>query len=397
MKPVLPPSTRILPEGMRPEGRLILSCTRVELDLTTAEHIRTLTQQELDWSYVLQMAEKHRVMPLIYRALNSTCPEAVPPQTLNDLRHRFFANVRHNLLLTNELFRLLHQFQAHDIRVIPYKGTVLAAIAYGKLALRQVWDLDFLVHEHDFPKSRALLLADGYQIRESFDREQSFAHPDRVIDERPIEVDLHWGLTPFYFPFTVDFDHLWQNVQSISITNTPVQTFAVEDLLLILCIQVAKDCWERQQHLEHLAKVCDIASVLRVNPNMDWGSITQQARLSGTERILHFGLLLANHLLNAPLPQPIEQTVQRDAIACSLAQQVCAALFQPADETFALRNSLFDLKLRMQQLLFYLKLRERPEDQIQYVLETLRTLFRVAAGALKSRSPMKDHLSWQKT
>ena len=354
----------------RSEAELLLSCVRPQLDSAIFEQIQTVLQRSLDWNYLLQMVEKHRVLPLFYRNLHTSCAASVPPHILRELRSRFYENAVRNLLLTNELLHILQLFQAQQIRVIPYKGTILAASAYGKVSLRQVWDLDILVAEADVARSRALLLEQGYEIKDTQDREQSFFH-----NEREVEVDLHWGLTPVYFPIKLDFDLLWCNRQPLTLAETVVYSFAPEDLLLILCIQVAKDCWERRQHLEHLAKVCDIAALLHSCPTLNWVALMQQAKHMGAERMVNFGLYLAQGLSGANLPQSVNFIVHSDLIAISLAQQVCARLFSTIDESFAsTKNSYLDLNLRMNQLRFYWRMRECPKHRVQHIWEIVRNL-----------------------
>lgn len=351
--------------NLLPETELLLCLTRVRISSLIANRVQCLLQQEIDWSYLLSMAEKHRIMPLLYYGLKGTCPEAIPTEIVSTLKTHFFDNTRKNLILTTELLRLLAVFEADGIAVIPYKGTLLAASIYGKTAFRQVWDIDLLVDEADFSKSRSLLLSAGYTLKETHDREQSFFHPHRKI-----EVDLHWGLTPFYFPVDLNFGRLWSRTKGYTLSGTEVKSFREEDLLLVLCLQIAKDCWERRLHLEHLAKVCDIAELLNHYPQLNWSEVTNQARQQGLTRVLHFGLYLAKTLLNGEIPSPIWSEVIADLIAISLARQVCERLFSDIDRSFAdSHNPLFDVKFRFKQLLFYLKMRERPIDQLNHFLE----------------------------
>jgi hypothetical protein len=369
----------------RPEAELLLLCIHSQTNATTSEKIKYLLQQEIDWKYIIHIAEKHRVIPLLYRSLNLIRSPDIPPQILSELRSRFFDNTRNNFIITHELCQLLSLFQENGIRAIPYKGTVLAASVYGKVSLRQVWDLDFLVSESDFATSRELLLAQGYELKENFDREQSFYHP-----QRGVEVDLHWGLTPFYFPVNIDFESFWKRRKIISLSQTNIESFSAEDMLLILCIQVAKDCWERRQHLEHLAKVCDIAALLATHTQLNWETVIDEARRLGILRILYFGLFLAQDLLDAKLPDNLGELVQNNTVVRSLAEQVCCQLFGEIDGAFApLTNSLWDWKLRRRQLVFYLRLRERLKDKIQHILEILRTIAQLNKNHVTS--PINDN------
>jgi hypothetical protein len=114
-----------------PEIELLLCCARTQPSPEIGQQIQTLAQQSLDWSYLLQTAARHSVLPLLYQNLKTLCPEAVPKPVLSELRNFFHTNAAHNLFLTQELLKILKLFQDNDIPAIPFKGPVLAVSVYG--------------------------------------------------------------------------------------------------------------------------------------------------------------------------------------------------------------------------------------------------------------------------
>ena len=146
-----------------PEAELLLWCARTCIN-SEAEQIKALLKENINWDYLLRTALWHGVAALLYCSLNATCPEAVPKAILDQLRDYFHNLARRNLFLTRELLKLLNLFQAHEIPAIPYKGPVLAASAYGNLALRQFCDLDILIHKQDALRVKSLLLNQGYRL-----------------------------------------------------------------------------------------------------------------------------------------------------------------------------------------------------------------------------------------
>ena len=143
----------------RAEVRLLLDCARTCLDAQRASRIKSLVSKDIEWAYLLRMARGHGVMPLLYRTLNSTCSDAVPKPTLEELREHFYANAGRNLFLTKELLKIVQFLKAHGIPSIPYKGPVLAASVYGNLAFREFGDLDLLVREREYQRAQDLLFA----------------------------------------------------------------------------------------------------------------------------------------------------------------------------------------------------------------------------------------------
>lgn len=147
-----------------PEIELLLCCARTQPSPEIGQQIQTLAQQSLDWSYLLQTAARHKVLPLLYQNLKTLCPEAVPKPVLSELRNFFHTNAAHNLFLAQERLKILKLFQDNDIPAIPFKGPVLAASVYGNLALRQFGDLDILVNPKDTIKARELLITQDYKL-----------------------------------------------------------------------------------------------------------------------------------------------------------------------------------------------------------------------------------------
>ncbi|MEB3342867.1 nucleotidyltransferase family protein [Okeania sp.] len=329
----------------RPEIQLLLCCTRTQIDPTTENRIKGLLQQDIDWTYLIQTSICHSVMPLLYRSLNSTCPEAVSKSILSQLRNFYHTNAQRNLFLTSELVNLLNLFQDNGIPAIPFKGLSLAVSAYGNLVLRQFSDLDILVHKQDINRAKQLLTSHKYQLTKELFWESHF-----ISEGGRVNIDLHQAITPKYFSFPVDFNELWKRLQPVSLVNRTIFTFSSEDSLLILCVYIAKDCWDKR---ERLIQVCDIAELLR-HQKIDWELLIEQATKLGITRIVLLGLLLANQLLGTALPEEILSKIQAEPTVKLLATQVCEWLFHKTDSP----NVGFERKL------FYLKVRERLEDII---------------------------------
>ena len=133
---------------LHPEAELLVLSARLRSSDKSGS-ARALIQPVCDWGYLLQAAQDHGVIPLLYRHLHEASPDVIPEEMLKRLRDEAVANTRSNLALTRELFKLLDLFEAHDIYAIPYKGPVLASVAYGDIALRQFVDLDLIVHKRD--------------------------------------------------------------------------------------------------------------------------------------------------------------------------------------------------------------------------------------------------------
>jgi len=125
-----------LGSGARPETALLLACARTRMDPEHAGQIRALLGQDIHWADLMQMAQRHKTTPLLYRSLASTLPDAVPQAVMEELGKRSRANALCNLRLTRQLMRVLRGLESNGVLAVPYRGPVLAEAVHGDLAWR---------------------------------------------------------------------------------------------------------------------------------------------------------------------------------------------------------------------------------------------------------------------
>lgn len=329
------------------------------MDAETAERVKALARENLDWAYLVETASCHGVLPLLYANLNTLCPDAPPRATLDQLADSFRKQKTLNAYMTGELLRLLTLFESQNIPAIPYKGPLLASTVYGKLAYRQFTDLDILVRKRDFPSVRELLVSHGYSPMFDLSAAQEAAHlqgnPELPFlgQKNGILVEIQWRIEVRRFSFEVDFDHLSPRLENASLGGKKVRTLAPYDLLLILCVHSASHLCSR------LGWICDVAEFIRLHHHMDWEEVIKRARSLRGEQFLFLGIRLANRLLGAPLPEDIlEKAISHPKIE-AYTSHVCRQLFREDSNWLqTLRDTLCQLSLG-----------GRTSDSIRYVLD----------------------------
>jgi hypothetical protein len=311
------------------EIELLLCCSHTHPDERQLTRIQNLVRQQLDWTYLLERATYHNVLPLIDRQLRKIEDYAIPADVVEQIHVNFNNNFQSNLRLTAELVKLSRLFEARSIPMLSFKGPILAQIAYGNLALRQFVDLDILVAETDVIYANQLLFSQGYQSQFTLtDRqqhvytglrsEQWFWH-----EQKQICVDLHWSILPKHYSFTPDPQLLWQQIERIDFGSQSVATLSPEHLLLFLCAHGAKHNWSR------LYWICDIAELLRTHKHLDWTYLLNLTGRFGSEKMLLLGLHLASQFLESALPKNILIKLASDSTLPLLATQIHELLFYP--------------------------------------------------------------------
>src|SRR5262249_4618619 len=159
-------------------------------------------------------------------------------------------SARRSLLMTSRLVALLKTLRGAGIDVMPLKGPVLAALAYGSVSLRQFDDLDILVRREDVPAAVAALAEAGYRglLPDAPSRQQLLLECRNQLTLRGadrIEVELHWNVVPKMFPVCIDVDGLWRRSSRASPFGTDVTSPSVDDTVVLLGIHGAQHEWRR--------------------------------------------------------------------------------------------------------------------------------------------------------
>ncbi len=305
-----------------PEKQLLVCCARTQITPEIAAGIRKILAGQLDWDYLLWEAEENSVTPLLERHLAAVAPGAAPPAAQQQLKKTCRANTVRCLYLTAELFNILRLFQSQNIPAIPYKGPVLAAQAYGDIALREFEDLDIILRQRDVPKAHEIIVSLGYKPK--FDWILSPGATASLVpgeynyrdEPRRAMVELHTEITLRHFPIMPDLDVFIRNLAPVRVSDRDIPTFTAEDLLPMLCIHGSKDFWER------LSWIADVSELIRSHPALDWDRVLRFAEPLHATRMLNLGLALATRVLDAALPPEVNARVQSDRVAGQVAAEV---------------------------------------------------------------------------
>ncbi len=365
-----------------PELRLLLCCGQAVDTPENNRSIDDLLSGPLDWRYLLDSASVSGMLPLLGAklALHSTAP--VPPEVRRTLQSHARALHARNLQSVGELCALVDLFTSKGLRVMPFKGPVLAVQAYGTLSLRPFADLDLLVRTEDVPAACDLLVNRQYAPRYTmsvgqranllrFGCEHPFqrviktlpddAEPSRPPSTRKDDIDLHWNLFPPSFPIAFDPQILWDRVDTVILGRREFTTIGVDVLVLYLCAHGYAHHWNR------LEWVCALAKLIAARPNIDWAWVQREASRTGAERVLELGLVLAGDWMNAPVPADLIAEARSRPAMKTLLQHVTARIVRDPADGIVPESTLNE------ELFFDLDARENWRRRVGYFLRRLVT------------------------
>jgi len=322
--------------------------------------------QGVDVGELLAHAIDQRVAPWLCVNLVDQCPDWVSRSY--DMIFRRYLDARRAASATGlaQLAQIIAAMTAAGVKAVPFKGPVLAQLAYDDPALRLFGDLDLLVDPAQAERALAVLERLGYRTAlgdltpgrlRAYHR---YNGQDILFATGKLPVEPHWAPAPRSLVMQVDVSAMIDRAGSIIVGGHILPCLSVEDCVLLLALQAAKDQWRRVQPAQ------DLAALAVRYPLADWDIVLIRANQSGLRRAVLMALLLAADLFRAPIPGDLLALARHDIECRALVQSVRERLGEPVGESV----SVFRLTR------FHWRLRERRRDRLEYALRTL-TLARV--------------------
>ncbi|NGZ03015.1 MAG: hypothetical protein CV090_08195 [Nitrospira sp. WS238] len=324
------------------------------------EQVRMTQQPEAPpdqaWHRIVEDALAQRVAPLLYQWIDLPDHQSFMPSTLRSrLKQELMQHSAWNLLLTTELRVILAACDQQSIPCIPLRGPVLAEQLYGGCSVRQMDDLDLLIHRKDLPTVKNLFERLGYRqheqrpgLHEDFSYSLEFVHPTHGFLVEP-----HWTLA---YPPHLEIGPMrpvWMRCQRRRWTDLDIHCLRAEDLVLHLCLHVQHK--GRQAPLLWFYELDTL--IRRHETSLDWNVFIEQVRLmeqsAATADVL---TVLANTFHSPILDSVVKQLTDPPSKSsssrfCMIDKEILVQSLPNSGEEFAMLTSLQDFKDRLRYTL----------------------------------------------
>jgi len=217
--------------------------------------------KENDWHEIIKFTTSHSLFPAFYDRLVKMKISPVPEDILSHLKGMYLLNLKKNMFLEDELFKVLDHLKSCNIPAIPLKGTALAGLIYKDIALRQApCDMDILVPEDRLIEAEKSLEKLGYsflyeahfnEVEQKFQKMgYSFEHNQHMIDilhkyrsevslkkERygfNLNIDLHWTFRDKFV--NIDIKDFWADIKEVELNGHKILLPPLEVMLYHLTI-----------------------------------------------------------------------------------------------------------------------------------------------------------------
>lgn len=285
-------------------NRRFLICLKNVDDDEKVDTLAGITED--DWHSLFSLAQRYNMTGMLawqLRGLLETIE--IPKEIIDQLRSSLWTGASRNLLLTQELSKVLRGLEDAAIPVIVLKGAHLATLVYEDISLRQMGDIDLLIRKPDLFRCDRVLTGLGYGPSniEWIQHEYSTVHhhlPGYSKPGAPM-IEVHWSIVHPDSFYNIEIDGLWQRAHPVEITKCKVFVLAPEDLLMHLCLHACHN-----QFINGPRALVDIAeTVQRYQPDIDWNLLNRLAIKGNARKSVFLLLFLAADLLNALIPTEI--------------------------------------------------------------------------------------------
>jgi hypothetical protein len=261
--------------------------------------VRALLAFRMDWEAFLTLAQRHGVVPLLFRWLREHASDLVPPEWFARLRDWYHANAAKSIQLTHELTQIMGALAAAEIAAMPLRGPALAVQIYDDPTLRQFSDLDLLVHPADLPRAYLALTEIGYRsiLGLPGGRLPGFRtalQPTVELLRGSCIVELHSAAMEKRLVDTVPSSHWWQETGTVELHGKQYRCLSRVNNLLLAAIHGSKHRWRT------LKWIVDLSALLQAATDAEREQLLSHAEKFGLSRLVSSAMELADALRHDP-------------------------------------------------------------------------------------------------
>jgi hypothetical protein len=289
------------------EERLLPAIARLRLDEAAREHVLDLLSEGVEWPQFVAAAKAHAVAPLMCSALaQPPLSPVVPADVLSDLHRWYLLNSASNLLWQHELTRIVRGLSQDGISPVLLKGAALLHTVFPDPGLRQLRDLDLLVHPTELAAAERQLDQLGYAPAEKGWPPGTWP-PDWYEKKYQQQgtagwgamVEIHWKLARGSAPLRIDVTELLQQAEPVLVDGRRARVLSPTHQIIHLCTHMAYN----DGFGVGLSRPSDLYETIETfRPGLDWDRLASEARRFRASLCLRYALAVTSALFGMSLP-----------------------------------------------------------------------------------------------
>lgn len=269
---------------------------------------------DVDWDIFLEKARGEGVSPLVFSRLPGLDIHFdIPGYVREELKKDYYLSATRNILVFEELKKVLDQFNRKCIQIIVMKGAALAETVYGNPALRPMSDVDLLVKTEDLHRvDRQLKKLGYYPADRSVDDVDFTSTYLTTLDYRNTvkntpSFHVHWHFVNSTIPNEsyiryIKMDNIWRYAVRTTIADTGTWVMSPHHLL----IHLSEHALRVTHSLSKLSYFCDIDRAIdHYGKGLDWDLLIRDTKKFNLNKMVYTALYFSAYFINANIPEDV--------------------------------------------------------------------------------------------
>ncbi len=205
-----------------------------------------------------------------------------------------------NIIIYDELKKILSSFNSAGIRVIVLAGAAIAERLYPDISERFMSDIDLLVKPTDLPEIEQQLAQLGYCLDIGRREEAHYHNPGSKF---PISIDIHNRLTHLTEKGLAD---AWSRAVKTTINGVDALVLSPEDALIYTAGDAAiHHAWLREVWLKDMTMLIN-----KYDKDIDWSLVIKIIRENRLAVPLYYTFIVANQRVKAGIPDWVIKAIK---------------------------------------------------------------------------------------
>ena len=226
------------------------------------DHTAAKLPEDFDWEEAIAFGKSHQILPLLYYGCKNSQLEA-PPEIASSLKMALLKSVAAEQRQNYYIEKMFSAFCEHNIDFMPLKGAILRKY-YPEAGMRMMGDCDVLIKLPQYPKTREIMNAIGFEEKYESNHELVWKIPGSLM------VELHKFIIPSYNEdYFAYFGDGWRLAKE-KIGDSSHFKMTNEDALIYNFTHMAKQYRDGGIGVRH---ILDIYVYRNKHQNLDYGYI----------------------------------------------------------------------------------------------------------------------------
>ena len=258
------------------------------------DKMRSLLCREVDVDGLIQGAILEGLAGFLYKSLlKSNSLDSLPAMKSAILESAYYRTVRSNLILIQDLKRVLHELNLRKIRVVLLQGMGLVHSAYDDIGLRPMSDVDVWLGKEDYPA--AVTLFDRLQYKRDRIYPTTFRKESTTFD---LHTHILWADRIRARKRLLDKEEGEVLAKTLPVTVEGEEAFCLDpfDQFIYLGLHALK------HRANRLMWLVDLKAIAGAWEESDWQSLSRRAKEMGQEKTVSCMLYLLKEIFYFPFP-----------------------------------------------------------------------------------------------